>query len=437
MEQVTKKEFFLRALNNGAYRRKAWAIRCFSEVNEPEEAFADDPFPYRPFVYEGVVRFIPEEAPMEPIQISDLEPARQPWFRFDEKIKLKAGEAPNLFEDVETTYGNLFFNFYVLVHAFGNKFPFQSGKIKAKTLEGMIEKKLEDDVPEGEELETRFYVHEYKRFAEAMYALTGFSQLCVPSATAKTMTTDPKVREVREKLLKKYEGRLHDPAVVARIEAELIEIDKAWMEGDDGADFYIKAKSYNNVRKKAHLMHGFESGFSEDGSGQLVSRSLAEGWDYDKLPAMVNSLREGSFNRGAMTELGGVATKEAFRAFQNASIAEKDCGSTLGITRIPTEKDINRYVGFYHLKAGKPVEITEENATSLVGKDLILRTPMLCKTGYTDFCEVCMGKQNSRNPTGLGALAAAVGSTFMTTFMKKMHVSSLSLARYDYRSSIT
>jgi hypothetical protein len=190
-------------------------------------------------------------------------------------------------------------------------------------------------------------------------------------------------------------------------------------------------------------MHGLEKPFSAGDKPVLIKNSLGEGWDFKNLPAMVNSLREGSFNRGSETQLGGVAAKEAFRAFQNVSIAEKDCGSKLGLPFVVTETNKSMFVGFYALRTVRnidnpsdPMEITKENIDSLVNNKIYVRLPMLCKTSHTDFCEVCMGKQNSLNPTGLNALGADVGSTFLNAFMKKMHVSSLSLARYQPRNSI-
>jgi len=41
-----------------------------------------------------------------------------------------------------------------------------------------------------------------------MFSMAGLTQLCVPSATAKTMTTDPRIAVRRDELLKQYKDRL-------------------------------------------------------------------------------------------------------------------------------------------------------------------------------------------------------------------------------------
>lgn len=272
-----------------------------------------------------------------------------------------------------------------------------------------------------------------------MFGLMGFAQLCVPSATARTMTTDPRIPELRAKLLNKYKDTLHESATVVKIEQELIAMDKEWMKNDpDGGDgFYIYGKSYDVVRKKLFLMHGIETAFKDGADIDLVTNNLNEGWDIDKLPTMVNSLREGAYNRGRDTALGGEAVKFLGRVFQNTTIVEEDCGSNLGWSKSITEDNYMGFIGFFKIVPKGSEELTEASLKASVGKSLTIRTPMMCKTPRTGFCVACMGRRNAINPTALGLLAADVGSQMMGIFMAMMHGRSMKVARYSFKDSIT
>lgn len=439
---MKRRDYFLKALRSGAYCHRIWVLSIFSMTdNDVEQTdWTDSPFPYRLLQRDGKYVFIDLEKNGEFTEISDAS-VDQPLISPNFALTLTGGDLPNVFETVETTYGEAFFNAMVLVYAFGSKFPYVTGKINIRNIEAVIENKLQDDIaPNSPVLNLPdpdvIYVHEYKRFAEAIFNLPSYNTLWVPSASPKTLTRDPRIPEMRDALNKALGDRVTDPAEVARVEATLIKVDKAWVD-DDGKDFYIKEKSYSNSRKKIFLQHGYEKPFSANEEAVTITTSLDEGWDYENLPAMNNSSREGSYMRGSETQLGGVKAKEALRNFQNATIREPDCGDTFGIVEYVRSDEADDMLGFYYLENDKPVLITRENIDSLVNRVIHVRSPSACKTQFTDFCEVCMGAKISQNPLALSAYAQGVGSTFLQTAMKKMHVSSLKLEEYDIDYCIT
>lgn len=437
---MLKLDYFLKAMEGETYRRKDWVLSAFSLVREDASEWSRHPFPFR-IVERDHERFFIDPARDGDFTVIDDAKPGEPVFAFREKVSLKAGQLPNLSKDVTTTYGNILVNYIALIWPFHNKIPYQEGRISADKLEKLIEPILTSIPPAGTERDPKLiYVDEYLKFTEAMFSLSGFTQLCVPSATERTMTTDPRIPELRKQLLEKYKGRLHDPAIIARINDELVAMDKAWISGDAGEGFYLKEKSYRVVRLKAHLMHGAESGFSDNSTRvDLITNSLNDGWDIEKLPAMANSLREGSYNRGALTALGGEAVKFFYRVMQNSAIVQPDCGATLGMPWKVKEANYKKLAGYWLIKPNGDSELIkdEEAAQRLVGKQVQIRSPMYCKTPYTGFCERCMGVKNSQNPTGLGAAASDVGSTFMGLFMKAMHGKILSTAKFDFKEQIT
>lgn len=430
---MDKKTYFLKALGSETYKYKRWVLSAFSVVMAGEI----DPntiIPYQIVPGDSTWMFYNPEDGMQLTAI-DGTSISEPPFRFDEIITLEPGAIANVDRKVETTYGNLLVNQLVLVYAFGDKIPFMEGRITVPRIEKIIEGRLRDNPKEGEvEEPNAIYVFEYQRYNEAMFSLAGYTQLCVPSATAKTMTTDPKIKERRAELLEQNKDRLHDPVVQAHIDAELIAMDKAWLKGDPGEGFYIKDKSYDIVRKKTFLLQGSEQGFGVQ--GEVIPTSLNEGWDVKYLPAMGNSLREGSYNRGALTALGGEATKFNYRIFQNTVISEEDCGSTFGMEIVLSKDDKDAYLSNSVVTPSGSVEITEQNFESFVGKKIRIRSPIYCRTSGANFCATCMGKKVASTPNAISTYAADIGSTFMYIMLKSMHGKSLTLAKFDLQSAI-
>lgn len=431
---MLKHDFFLAAMAAECFRRKDWVIDAFSKVRSEADDWKKDPYPYRIVqTPEGYFYVSPDGTGLHKILGTTL---KDPPFSFMDKVFLPKDSVPNLTHPLMTTYGNLLVNYTVLIYPFGSKIKFITGEITVRNIESIIEPLLESDPEDLNDLDpSKIYVFEYLKFTDAMFSLAGFTQLCVPGASEKTMQAPPGIKALKDRLLKENAGRLHDPAVISKIDKELVDFDRAYMKGDV-AEGFLNNKAYEVVRKKLFLMHGGESGFKDGPDMDLIPGTLEEGWDMDHFPAMTNSLREGSYNRGAMTALGGWAVKFFYRVMQNSSVSEKDCGTKLGIPRYIDEINAKGFVGFWVQEAKGSTLLTEENIKSFIGKTVIMRSPLFCKTGFTGYCELCMGLKNSQNPTGLGAAAAQVGSTFLYIYMGAMHGKALKVSKYDFKRSI-
>jgi hypothetical protein len=444
---TTKLEFFLGAASKNEYRRKAWVISAFSLINEGSDDWKKDPYPYR------IVQTPSGHFYVDPDNIEHLLPiedavAGQPIFTVNEKVKIGVRhKIPNFFThikstdprfDVETTYGRLLFNYIVLVYPFGNKIPYINKQVNPSMLEELIIGRLKDDPEHGaHKNETDIYVSEYLVFCDAMFFLAGFTQICVPAATPKVLVAAPGINELKQKLIEENKGRLHDPAVIAKIDAELVKYDKEWMKGDPGEGFLLEGKSYNVVRKKLFGMHGAEAGLEEGIDVDLIQNSLAQGWDIAKFPAMNNSLRAGSFNRSTQTQLGGESVKWLLRASSNITVTKKDCGSRVGITTHVDNNNYHSLVGFHVIESrGTNHVTTEEAAKAYIGKEIMVRSPMFCQLDKTDYCETCVGSRLAASPTGLSSAITDYGSKFLLIFMKAMHGKQLVLAKMDYKTEI-
>jgi hypothetical protein len=432
---MNKREYFLAAMNAECYRHRGWVHDAFSFQEETEGTPHVD-FPY-PLWRDGSGYHILNTATGQVEHLEGVIDDEEP-FGFHDEIKLKKGEVPNLMEDVTTTYGNVLLNYCTLVYSVGSKIPFQIGQIKPGKLEQMFYH-MHDTPDEGaKRAPDVIYADEYQKFQDGVRYVEEFADLCVPAATPFNVMTDPKIAEVRAKLIEQNKDKLNDPAVEAKITAELVKMDKAWIDQDPEKGFYQKEKSFNVTRKKMFLIQGTEAGFEASPEANIIENSLEDGWDITRLPEMNNSLRNGSFSRGAQTALAGEIVKTLLRITQNTSISEDDCHAKFGLPVLITQENFARYVDRYFFNPSKKATyIDEKTAKSLIGKQVDMRSSWSCQTDGYNVCRTCMGKEMGETPKAIGVYVSDVGSALLTTFLKIMHGQSRSARKYHMHSAIT
>jgi hypothetical protein len=448
---MNRLDYFIAAMKAELYRNKSWVISAFATIQEAPEQYKQDPYPYRLVQSPtGVFYVNPDDiSELLPLDMSDrVLPAGeiQPPFMKAEKVALKAGQVPNLSVDAVVSYGNILANYILLIWPFGAKIPFVQGRMMPDRLEEMILPLFVDEpvyvdanATVAPKKPNAIFVPEYLKFTNAMTYISGFASLWVSAGTEKSLLPPPGLKELKEKLFAQYKDSLKDPATLAVIAKELRDLDQQWLAGDDTLNFLIKSKSFEVVRAKKFLMVGAEAGLGDGQEVELIPRSLHEGWDIDSLPAMVNNLRAGSFNRGAETMRGGEAVKWLLRASSNVNIKPVDCGSRLGVKVLLTKENRKRYLNFT-IVSDEPglekVRLTEEVIDNYIGKRIRVRSPMYCKLPFTDYCSVCVGPRLEANPTGASSAIANYGSTMLLMCMKAVHGKALLLAKYDYKARI-
>lgn len=434
---MNKFDFFINAMRAEMYRRTAWVISAFALIQESHEYWKEDPYPYRIVQTPAGHYFVDPEKDNQLTLITDAE-AGQIIFDLSVNFALAAGTIPNLQENIISNYGNLLLNWAVLVYPLGDRIPYQRQRVSPGQLQDLVLKKFVDEPPEGVARDPDLiYPDEYVKFAEAAYHLENISQIVVPAGSEKAMMTHPDMKKTRERLYRENEGRLHDPAVIAQIIAELEVLDRQWLEDDpDAMGFYIKSKTFNTVRRKLFTTMGSETGFGDGVNVVPIEKPLTEGWDINAFPAMNDALRAGSYNRGALTMLGGVEVKGLLRAASNIRISSKDCGSRVGNPWLITPKTREKFLGFSVITPTGSEKLTEENIDSHMGNYVRLRSAMFCHNEKTDYCETCLGDRLSLNPTGLFTVISQIGSTMLYIFMSAAHSSALQVQKLDWKESI-
>ena len=442
---MKKRDFYLKALALGAYLTTAWNIACYSLVAESPEDWKKNPYPFRLVQLPNAHYFVNPDNTEELVLIEDSKPG-QPLFVRNELIELDVGDLPNVYTPVKTTYGNTLANQILLVRPFENKIPFITGRISIKKIEKILEERIVESSmlltgdlnAKSDPLHAPISVDEYISFCDGAFSLVAYTQIYTPADTYKTMTSPPGIEKLRDMLIKANEGQLHDRAVVADILSKLQKADADYLKGDRGGeDFLIWGKAKPIVRSRLFLMYGAETGIEEKVDVDLIQKSLAEGWDISKFPAMNDALRAGSYNRGKQTELGGEAVKDLFRASGNISCSLDDCGTTVGVPTIIHESDMERYLGGRTIiEKNVNTKITRDNIGTYLGRVVNIRSPMTCKGSGTDYCKICLGDRLANNESGLSAAVADYGSVFLYIFMSAAHSKGVQVQKLDIKRQL-
>lgn len=446
---MNKRQYLIEAIQAGAYKRKAWILSVFTVMKHRKDR---EPHPYQLVRSENEhddhVYFLDPNHDMQPMVLEEAS-WKHPIYHFNDRITLSPGELPNVREKIDTRVGNVLYNAICIIYAFHDKFPFVTGQVKAEKVEAEIARKLKD-TPEDESKRSKdyYYVDELLRYCEGMGALAGLTQINSPGASERSLTIDPIVLKRKKELLEQYKDQLKDPAIISKIETELVALDRSTFKGDPAEHFFVKSKTFDVQRKRAFIMFGIETGFGDQTRGvNLIQPSLLEGLDMTNMPGWVDSLRAGSYNRGHETALGGESVKYFYRIFQNTRVAEPDCGVKVGMNWLITEDNLKTFVGL-HLAgvSGRSTDpevnaeasrLDEAKLKTLVGKVVSVRSPVTCQTAGSSFCARCVGDGLAANPTGLHISISDVGSNFMYAFMQATHGKALRTSVYHPTLSIT
>ena len=356
-------------------------------------------------------------------------PYEIPFVYHEDAGPLRAGDVENLSRDLpdNNTWGDLLFNSRLLVYAMGDRIEYQQGPIFIKKIAKYVADAMVSDVPESEEDPKTIYVKHYKRLGRAIGDICGY-EIFVPSMTEKSLQAPQNNLKRRNELMEEHKEQLDDPVIQAKIQDELIQGYMDMIKGDPSEGFLLKPKSFKTAIKRMFLIHGPEAGFEEGGRATLVPNSLLEGIDVKYYPEMVNSLRAGSFFRGAMTALAGEDVDLMNRVFQNAKVVPDFCNTTEQMEGILIEK---RRIGRYFNIDDKIVQITEENFSSLNNRVYPMYAPGYCKTPTGDICAICAGRKLAAFPDNLGSMVGDVPGVMMAVMMGSAHAKALTTTELD------
>lgn len=437
---MNKRDYFLRCMNNGTYMYRDWVISAFSVV-DPRPHITEVEYPYQ-MIYDPTdpkALFFAEPTDKGYVSVKiDQSAHDSPLYGAKEGVDILAGELPLKHDTINTTFGIILGNMYLLYYPFKNKFPFINGVI-TQDFEEQIISVFESNVADpSQELPDRIYVREFELYGEACGALGALDKLFSSSGSLKALTVDPGVLKLRDELIQKHRHELHNVRVQAEIESQVVAADKASFKGDPAEDFLITGKSFNPTRKKQLIMIGGSAGFGGDGGGtsSFVPASLRDGWRVEDIPIHANEARAGSYFRGKETALGGADVKNGTRMGMNAKISEAFCGTKFGIPTVITNEDKKKYYGLYIVGQAGPIAIDKVNVEKYIGVKLMVYSPTHCISKGDAYCETCIGKTWSLLKSGVNNVITNIGDVFMYDKMKRMHGKALATATFQFVSHI-
>lgn len=440
-------QYFKQALLNGAGKYAHWVFSLFTVTLLPDSgerkkedyqfklySLKKDNKSYIAFFQEDNIVILTKGNKL-------LESSLNPPLDYKARLTIEPKDVMDAIDGpLETSAGTLFVNFYCLLYHIGNKLGYLNGKINPKTIEGMIAERIQDLPENGKKDPEALYVEDDERIRSAIASISGFATISAPSATPYTVTVSKETLKLRDELFKKYKDELHDPIRIVEISKEVQKADKEWIQKNDpNAGFYInEEKSFANVRQNLYLFQGMQTRL-KDKSMHLVKTSIVDGPSVEDIPALFDTMRAGSYARGAATPLGGEAVKFIFRVFGNVKIIMEDCGSKLGVKRFLNEKTAKRLINHFILVNGQEVLLTQENVSEYMGKFIEMRSPMFCQadTEGRDVCVHCMGPNFREQKQSLGAYCSEPASQMMYVSMKKMHSNVKSTIRINLDETLS
>lgn len=348
-----------------------------------------------------------------------------PIFGIDTRIELPAGYIGSIPKKITSTYGILVVNLIVFWNPYGSIVEYQNTQLTPSYINDIAYGLLKDHTVD---------VDTHLVFENSTLTLSVLSTVAVPTATRRSITPNPAIAKLKQELISAPGVDLTDPGTVAAIQNKLIEADYAYLKGDDSANFYITPKSMRVTRLRLNGMYGAEPDFYNESKVSVMVPSLREGWEAKDLPMLNNTIRGGSFSRGASTALGGAEVKTTSRIFQNYNISDTDCKSTHGLSIKVTPIQVKSLVGRYLV--GSTTPLTTEKLVQKLGSTIKIRSPATCIVPGTSYCKVCMGDSLIEG-MGLNAMATTATSAFLSLFMAMMHTTELSVERYEYKDRIS
>lgn len=356
-------------------------------------------------------------------------------------IELKSGVMKCLDHDVKTTIGAFMHNYLLVEYPFGGKIkyintPFTVSDIENENIAPNIENEDSGDM--------FISVDELTKFVDATAILQNLASIFVVSSTRKTITPPPGNKAYRNKLIKemkesKGEDALTNYANVAEIDKKLEENDVEYLKDDPTFGVMTSGKILKTARKKVYRMSGAEKGFkAATDKAVTIQESLAEGVPLtpENFAESVNSIRFGSFSRGAETVKGGVTGNIVLRVGASIVVDGTDCGVPFGSQLLVTNDNYKGLNQRYLIIKGELVFIKNlDNAKKYIGEIVNMRDPMYCRA--EGVCKICGGKGLEINPQAVAAILTDISSIILNTSMKMMHSAVVKTVELDLDEAIS
>lgn len=437
MRQISKIEFFNQSLSYHNYRIRYWYWVAFGIPAKNDFDLINEKFklPFIPFKDHDGFKCLDENKVLVLIDSKD-----EYILNISDIVTLKPENTILVKDEVKTTVGNAILNKLLFEDCFGDKIPFQPK-------EDWSISSIEDDYIAPGLVSGTITVDEQNKFSNRIKFCNGLSQLFVVTMTERNLSTPPDFLKLKAEIVKKYAdpvtGKVTSSKDVIAIEDELKKIYDDYIKDDPSYGKFMSGFKVKEVSAKKMLL---SAGAGQDPNDPdkiiYVDKALQEGWpeDNDALVMMFNEIRYSSYARGKETMYGGEIAKLVLGALNTYEITSGDCGSTLGMKHIITNKTKKSFIGLYYNTPNGPKEITKENMESLLDKEISIRSLMFClEGGETEdrVCSTCAGKFLSLKKHGIVYAVTSLTSTVTKSSLKVMHGQRMDIVKNNIPELLT
>lgn len=346
-------------------------------------------------------------------------------------LTLTRDDIANIDGTIETTIGKAIINYLLIVNPIGPAIPYlnHSG-IGAKEIENKVMELLGSD---------KITVEQYLKFVDNTVYISNLSRYILQPITKKNLLPPPNIEKIKKEYISKYEqqygkGWENNPIHAGEFIADLEKVDKEYLKDDPSTGVTMVGKALES-RRKTLLTFGANPS-KLDPNPKFMFNSLSEGYELDQdiMTGVTNGIIDGSLARGKETQVGGVIYKVLTKMGRDMRIVPGDCGTKLYKKVKVTESNSGSLMGLNMVEGNNIIEI--EDPKSLIGKTIQLRSPLFCKSGGKDYCEVCVGRTLKEKKEALGIMFTYISEVFLSASLKKMHNTGLKLTEFSVKDNI-
>lgn len=346
-------------------------------------------------------------------------------------VTLSREEISNIEGTVDTTVGKAIINYLLIANPIGGAIPYlnHSG-IGAKEIESKVMELLGSD---------KITVEQYLKFVDNTVYISNLSRYLLQPITKKNLLPPPNIEKTKKELIDTYDkkygkGWQNNQIHAGEFISELEKVDKEYLKDDPSTGVTMVGKALES-RRKTLLVFG-ASPSKLDPNPKFMFNSLSEGYELDAeiMSGVTNGIIDGSLARGKETQIGGVIYKVLTKMGRDMRIVPGDCGTKLYKKIKVTESNSSALTGLNMVEGNNLVEISDPK--SLIGKTIQLRSPLFCKSGGKDYCEVCVGRTLKEKKEALGIMFTYISEVFLSASLKKMHNAGLKLTEFSIKDNL-
>lgn len=330
-----------------------------------------------------------------------------------------------------TTVGIWIFNKYFIEKDLFHIFGYISKTISKKSLKNLqsiltyalIEDKISLDI--------------YKRYMMKTQKCMPYISILSPSYSYDILTCSKLIGKKKEELIKKYADRIKagDEMAADAMEDELKKYAKDLLGDDPAMDSFNSGArgSFDNNFKNMYIMKGAMKDPDPNKGYNIATSNYMDGISKEEYAMFANSLAAGPYARGKKTEIGGYWEKLFLSAYQHIVLEPQgsDCGTKRTLKVLLTKDIADLFMYSYIVEGTKFVELTSDNLSKYIGKEVKFRFSSLCES-KKGICSKCAGNFFYRiGVKNVGMSTPIVASKLKNLSMKSFHDSSLSFVEMD------